>query len=87
MTIGISPTQMAKMHLDKALQGAIVASQGFNVGKDVNTISHYNVTVCLANLVRGLQDLTLGLRATYMLLEQIDAKLSPPAKGGARLKP
>ncbi|BCW87898.1 hypothetical protein sos41_10300 [Alphaproteobacteria bacterium SO-S41] len=53
----------------------------------MNTISHYNVTVCLANLVRGLQDLTLGLRATYMLLEQVDAKLAQQTKGGRASRP
>jgi len=72
------PTESAKAHFATALSAAQNAAQYLNkepgAAVDLQRGS-YDQAVALAHLARGLSDLATGLRATYMLLEEVKAAL------------
>lgn len=71
----VSPTDHAKMRFDYAHRGATLAAQGFDKGTDAASVAHYNEAASIAAIAKGLNDLAVGLRATYMLIEQVEDKI------------
>ena len=70
----MKPTEEAEKHFKYALQAAQLVAHGAN--KDTLTAKEqalvaYNHAVGLAAMARGLGELSIGVRATYNLMEEI----------------
>jgi hypothetical protein len=68
------PTEMAKSQFDYAAQTATAAAQFLdksNATAAERQAGDYNQAAALAHLARGLSELAIGLRATYVLLEEV----------------
>ena len=62
--MGVKPTDMARMQFRLAWSSIAFASN-----------DPENFKTCLAMMAQGLESLTIGLRATYMKLEEIETLL------------
>lgn len=81
----MKPTEMAKSHFDSAARGAGEASNVVGrLGVDANgRVIQLNKTEhglfllagAVRQLAKGLEDLTTGVRATYILLDEVNRKL------------
>jgi hypothetical protein len=68
------PTEMAKSHFDYAARAAAAAAQFLdknNATAAERQAGDYNQAAALTHLARGLGELATGLRATYLLLEEV----------------
>jgi hypothetical protein len=75
-----SPTESAKAQFDYAANAAKTATQYLNkqqASAGDSQLGSYNQAVALAHLAMGLSNLATGLRATYMLLEDVKGQLDP----------
>lgn len=72
---GKRPTQIAWQAFFQAedLAGAAARKDPERDGSVKNIL--YYMALSLANIARGLKELSVGLRATYILLEQVNKKL------------
>jgi hypothetical protein len=72
---GSRPTQLAWQHFFRAedLAGAAARKDPEKDGSVKNIL--YYMALSLANIAMGLKDLSVGLRATYILLDQVNKKL------------
>lgn len=72
------PTEMAKTRFDYANRAAKEAAAALDkksaTPADIQQ-SSYNQAAALAHVARGLGDLAVGVRATYILLEEIKGML------------
>ena len=67
------PTEQAEKYFDYAQKAAKVAAQFLAKPKltpEDTQLGAYNQAVAMVHLTRGLSELAVGLRATYLLLEQ-----------------
>jgi hypothetical protein len=70
-----TPTESAEHYFRRAYDAAIAAA---NHTKDVNDptgIAVYDIAASLSAISKGLGDVAVGLRATYLLLERVEKKL------------
>ena len=75
MEYGNRPTQLAWQHFFRAedLASAAARTDPDKNGSVKNIL--YYMAISLANIAIGLKELSVGLRATYMLLEKVNKKL------------
>jgi hypothetical protein len=71
-----SPTQSAEIYFRKAYDLAIAAARHTQNVKDETGIAVYDLAACMSGISKGLGDLAIGIRATYMLLERVEQKLN-----------
>ena len=73
-----SPTQHAEVLFRTAYDRALGAAAHTQDVQDPTGIAVYDIAASLAGLSKGLGELAVGLRATYMLLERVERKLNEP---------
>jgi len=75
MQAGNRPTQLAWQAFFRAedLAGAGARTDPDKNGSVKNIL--YYIALALANIAIGLKEVSVGLRATYILLEKVDKKL------------
>lgn len=76
------PTESAKMHFGIAQTHTRMAHQIAAKDKGDDGMYKSNVAVAIYELADGLNDLTTGIRATYILLEEVK-RLLEQQKGRA----
>jgi hypothetical protein len=72
------PTEQAQKYFDYAVQSAKLSSQFLekqNATAGEKQLGDYNQTVALALIAKGLSELAIGLRATFILLEEVRMRL------------
>ena len=72
------PTEQAQKHFDYAVRAAKMATQFWekpNPTDGDKQLGEYNQATAVAHLAKGLSELAVGLRATYILLEEVRMKL------------
>ena len=72
---GQSPTQQAEYYFKKAYDAAIAAANHTRTVQDETGIAVYDLAASLSGLSKGLAEMAIGLRATYMLIERVEQKL------------
>jgi hypothetical protein len=70
-----TPTQSAEQYFRIAHDRAIWAANHTAEVNDPTGIAVYDIAACLSAISKGLGDLAVGLRATYMRLESLENKL------------
>ena len=76
MTVqGQSPTQSAEYYFKTSYDLAIAAANRTRGAQDDTGVAIYDIAACLSGLSKGLGDLAIGIRATYMLLERMEQKI------------
>ena len=73
----MKPTDRAKMHLQTAKDMAYKVQIS---DKDDSMEFRHPLGVCLGGITYALDDMATGMRATYMLLEEINRKLDRPGR-------
>lgn len=71
------PTEQAKLLFDYAFKAAKTATLFLEKPKPTpmdTQLGEYNQAAALASLARGLSELAVGLRATYMFLEDLGSR-------------
>ena len=69
------PTEQAKLLFDYAFKAAKTLFLEKPKPTPMDTqLGEYNQAAALASLARGLSELAVGLRATYMLLEDLGSR-------------
>ncbi len=71
------PTESAKMHLQTSKDFGYKVQISDNPGE--GEFAH-SLGVCLGGIVYALDEMATGMRATYMLLEEIKKKLDRPGR-------
>jgi hypothetical protein len=76
----MTPTESAQNYFTIGYQRAIAAAGHTAEVQDETGIAVYDIAACLSALAKGLDELAVGMRATYMLLERLDQKMDrlPP---------
>jgi hypothetical protein len=78
------PTDSAKSHFESAerkadraidLLGRLSVVNGRVVQLDKREEGHFHLASAVRSLAKGLEHLTVGLRATYILLDEVNRKL------------
>jgi hypothetical protein len=69
------PTQNAEHFFKRAYDLAIAASMHTRDVQDQTGIAVYDIAASLSALSKGLTEMAIGLRATYILVERVDQKL------------
>lgn len=69
------PTEFAEMYFRKAYDLAIAASNHTQKVQDETGIAIYDIAASLSAVSKGLGEMAVGLRATYMLIERVEQKL------------
>ena len=70
-----SPTESAEHYFRAAYDRALAAANHTKDVQDPTGIAVYDIAASLSGISKGLGDLAVGLRATYMLLERLEKKL------------
>jgi hypothetical protein len=70
-----APTQNAEHYFRRAYDLAIAASVHTRDVQDPTGIAVYDLAASLSGLSKGLTEMAIGLRATYILLERVEQKL------------
>jgi len=70
-----SPTESAEHYFRIAYDRAMAAATHTAKVDDPTGIGIYDIAACLSGISKGLGDLAVGLRATYMRLESLEKKL------------
>ena len=73
---GQSPTQSAEHYFRRAYDAAIAAARHTKDVQDETGIAVYDLAACMSGISKGLGDMAIGIRATYMLLERMEQKLN-----------
>ncbi|QQS14244.1 MAG: hypothetical protein IPK81_08770 [Rhodospirillales bacterium] len=76
------PTEQAEFNFKRAEEAAMSIVNGLKPKNDPTSTIHYNTSVGITHLARGMGHLAVGLRATYLLLEEVNRKLDAQARGG-----
>jgi hypothetical protein len=72
---GRSPSQSAEYYFKRAYDTAIAATNHTKNVQDETGIAVYDIAASMAAISKGLGDMAIGLRATYMLIERVEQKL------------
>ena len=69
------PTESAKTHFDYAVRtakaAAVTLGKNDLISPNEMQLGNYNHVAAVAHMAKGLSDLSVGLRATYILLEEV----------------
>lgn len=77
---GKKPTESAIALFGFAVTEARAARVGFWNNPEASPANLHNLASSIVSLARGLNDMAIGLRATYLKLEQMEAKIDALAK-------
>jgi hypothetical protein len=69
------PTQNAEYYFKRAYDSALAAAMHTRNVQDETGIAVYDIAASLSGLSKGLAEMAIGLRATYILLERTERKL------------
>jgi hypothetical protein len=69
------PTQNAEHYFKRAYDLAIAASMHTRDVQDQTGIAVYDIAASLSAVSKGLTEMAIGLRATYILIERVEQKL------------
>jgi hypothetical protein len=80
----MSPTESAEMHFRQAAGSALVSKQKTRglinaASPNPEQYAQFLLADAVSELAQGLSDLAVGLRATYILLEQVKGSAAPRA--------
>lgn len=70
-----APTLNAEYYFRKAYDSAVAAAMHTVNVQDETGIAVYDIAASLTGLSKGLTEMAIGLRATYILLERVEKKL------------
>ena len=79
------PTEHAKMRFAYVAKAGAAAATHFDkvpITEEKNALGHHSLAVAFAHLARGLEDLSDGLRATYMLLKEVKRMIAQQNRPG-----
>jgi hypothetical protein len=69
------PTQNAEYYFKRAFDSALAAARHTSKVQDETGIAVYDIAASLSALLKGLSEMAIGLRATYILLERAEQKI------------
>jgi hypothetical protein len=69
------PTQNAEYFFKRAYDSALAAANHTRNVQDETGIAVYDLASSMSGLSKGLTEMAIGLRATYILLERVEQKL------------
>jgi hypothetical protein len=75
MSNGHSPTEQAKYYFKFAESAALQSLNGFKRNPDKPSESLWDLSNSIGTTAKGLHELAIAIRATYIKLEQIEAKI------------
>jgi hypothetical protein len=75
-----SPTANAEHYFKKAYDLALAATNRTRTVQDPNGIAIYDIAASLTAVSKGLGEMAIGLRATYLVLERVEQKLDRAAR-------
>lgn len=73
------PTEQAEASFRYAERASMAALNGVKAKGDEMSVATYNIGTSLVHMARGMTNLAIGLRATYLLLEDVNRKLDAQA--------
>ena len=75
-----APTESAEAYFKKAYDLALKAAGHTRTVQDPIGIAIYDIAASLSAVSKGLGDMAIGLRATYLVLERVEQKLDRAAR-------
>ena len=81
-----TPTESAEAYFKKAYDRALWGTNHTRTVQDPTGIAVYDIAASLTAISKGLGEMAIGLRATYLALERVEQKLAEIERLRAELR-